>query len=152
MSQRRYKFTFDRTQKLLLPERAEDHAGENHQVRALDARQCSSFTSTGIRWGIRGSRKLEAETRRNLKVIRLMKGMQPSYKSISNFRKDHVAQLREINRDFVLLCRELCLFGREVAVDGPFLKADSAKASLVAASGTPGAERIADGGKMIPAD
>ena len=79
MNQRRYKPTFDRTQRLLLPERVEDYVGENHQVRALDAYvdtldlgslgsstqrpapwrdsrriipgQCSSFTSRGTGGG-----------------------------------------------------------------------------------------------------
>ena len=42
-----------------------------------------------------------------------MKAMRPFYRSIADFGKDHVRQLREINRDFVLLCRELSLFGGE---------------------------------------
>ena len=75
----------------------------------------------GYQHGIRSSRKLETETRRNLEVIWLVKGLWPSYKSIADFRKDHVRQLREVNRDFVLLCGELNLFGGdEVAVDGSF--------------------------------
>ena len=159
MNQRRYKPTFDRTQTLLLPERVEDYVGENHQVRALDAYVDTldlgslgfKHTETGTvagqppynpwamlklylygyQHGIRSSRKLEAETRRNLEVIWLVKGMRPSYKSIADFRKDHVAQLREVNRDFVLLCRELSLFGgEEVAVDGSFFSADASKASI----------------------
>ena len=81
--------------------------------------------------GIRSSRKLEAETRRNLEVIWLVKGLRPSYKSIADFRKDHVRQLREVNRDFVLLCGELDLFGAEdVAVDGSFFKADASRSSI----------------------
>lgn len=159
MNQRRYKPTLDRTQTLLLPERVEDYVGENHQVRALDAYVDTldlgalgfKHTETGTvagqppynpwsmlklylygyQHGIRSSRKLEAETRRNLEVIWLVKGMRPSYKSIADFRKDHVGQLREVNRDFVLLCRELSLFGGdEVAVDGSFFKADASKASI----------------------
>ena len=59
-----------------------------------------------------------------------MKGLRPSYKSIADFRKGHVAQLREVNRDFVLLCRELSLFGGDVAVDGSFFSADADKASI----------------------
>ena len=44
----------------------------------------------GYQHGIHSSRKLEAETRRNLEVIWLVKGLRPSYKSIADFRKDHV--------------------------------------------------------------
>ncbi len=159
MNQRRYKPTLDRAQSLLLPERVEDYVGENHQVRALDAyvdtldlaslgfKHTESGTVAGqppynpwamlklylygYQHGIRSSRKLEAETRRNLEVIWLVKGMRPSYKSIADFRKDHVAQLREVNRDFVLLCRELSLFGGdEVAVDGSFFSADASRGSI----------------------
>lgn len=159
MNQRRYKPTLERTQRLLLPERVEDYVGKNHQVRALDAYVDTldlaslgfKHTETGTvagqppynpwamlklylygyQHGIRSSRKLEAETRRNLEVIWLVKGMQPSYKSIADFRKDHVVQLREVSRDFVLLCRELSLFGGdEVAVDGSFFKADASKGSI----------------------
>lgn len=158
MNQRRYKPTLDRAQRLLLPERVEDYVGENHQVRALDAYVDTldlgslgfKHTQTGTvagqppynpwamlklylygYWrGIRSSRKLEAETRRNLEVIWLVKGLRPSYKSIADFRKDHAAQLREVNRDFVLLCRELSLFGGEVAVDGSFFSADASEASI----------------------
>ncbi len=79
----------------------------------------------GYQHGIRSSRKLEAETRRNLEVIWLVKGLRPSYKSIANFRKDHARQLREVNRDFVLLCRELNLFvGDDVAVEGVLRRAE----------------------------
>ena len=85
----------------------------------------------GYQHGIRSSRKLEAETQRNLEVIWLVKGLRPSYKSIADFHKDHVRQLREVNRNFVLLCRELDLFGGEdVAVNGSFFKADASKGSI----------------------
>ena len=64
-------------------------------------------------------------------MIWLVKGVRPSYKSIADFRKDHVAQLREVNRDFVLLCRELSLFGEdEVAVDASFFSADASRGSI----------------------
>ena len=159
MNQRRYKPTLDREQRLLLPERVEDYVGENHQIRALNAYvdtldlAALGFKHTetgtvagqppynpwallklylyGYQHGIRSSRKLEAETRRNLEVIWLVKGLRPSYKSIADFRKDHVRQLREVNRDFVLLCRELSLLGGEdVAVDGCFFKGDASRASI----------------------
>ena len=158
MNQRRYKPTLDRAQRLLLPDRVEDYM-ENHQIRALDAyvdtldlavlgfKHAETGTTAGqppynpwamlklylygYRHGIRSSRKLEAKTRRDLEVIWLVKGLRPSYKSIADFRKDHVRQLREVNRDFVLLCRELSLFGGEVAAaDSSFFKADASKTSI----------------------
>jgi transposase len=78
----------------------------------------------GYLQGIRSSRKLEGEICRNLEVIWLVEGLQPTYKTIADFRKQNSAALKATNRDFLLLCKELSLFGgEEVAVDGSFFKA-----------------------------
>lgn len=75
---------------------------------------------------VRSSRRLEQECYRNLKVIWLVEGLKPNNKTIANFRKDNAAALRAANRDFVLLCRELDLYGRElVAIDGTFMRGDA---------------------------
>jgi hypothetical protein len=74
---------------------------------------------------------LESETRRNLEVIWLLEGINPSYKTIADFRKTNSAALKASNRDFLLLCKELSLLGGEtVAVDGSFFKADANKAGI----------------------
>ncbi len=63
--------------------------------------------------------------------MRLVKGMRPSCRSIADFRRNHAVQLRKVNRDFVLLCRELSLFGGdEAAVDGSFFSAAASRASI----------------------
>ncbi len=155
----RYKPALDRGQILLLPDRVEDYVGENHRVRALDAyvdtldpasmgfKHTEAGTTAGqspynpwamlklylygYQHGIRSSRKLEAETRRNLEVMWPVKGMRLSCRSIADFRRNDAAQLRNVNRDFVLLCSELSLFGGdEAAVDGSFLSADASTASI----------------------
>jgi transposase len=47
---------------------------------------------------VRSSRRLEAETRRNLEIMWLLRGLTPDFKTIADFRKD--------NRDaFVLSIR-----------------------------------------------
>ena len=85
----------------------------------------------GYIYGIRSSRKLEHESLRNLEVIWLIKGLQPSYKTVADFRKNNIDALKAVNRDFILLCRELSLFGgKEVAVDGSFFSGDASKASI----------------------
>jgi hypothetical protein len=62
---------------------------------------------------------VERETCRNLEVMWLAEGLRPTYKTIADFRKDNGAALKPANRDFLLLCKELALFGGEdVAVDG----------------------------------
>lgn len=153
---RRYQQTLNRQQDMLLPPRVEDYVSQNNTVRAIDAYvntldlQQLEFKNTqsvisagqpaydpaallklylyGYFQGIRSSRKLERETCRNLEVIWLVEGLQPTYKTIANFRKENSAALKATNRDFLLLCKELSLFGgEEVAVDGSFFKADANK-------------------------
>jgi transposase len=73
---------------------------------------------------VRSSRRLEAETRRNLEVIWLLRHLRPDFKTIADFRRDNRAAFRSVFREFVLLCRQLDLFGRELlAVDGTRIKA-----------------------------
>ena len=73
---------------------------------------------------VRSSRRLEAETHRNVEVIWLLRHLRPDYKTIANFRRDNRTAFRPIFRQFVLLCRRLDLFGRELlAVDGTRIKA-----------------------------
>ena len=81
---------------------------------------------------VHSSRKLERETRRNVEVMWLIGELQPSYKTIADFRKDNPEGLKSVNRDFTLLCKELDLFGgKKVAVDGSYFKANASKASIV---------------------
>ena len=73
---------------------------------------------------VRSSRRLEAETARNLEVMWLLRGLRPDFKTIADFRKDNRHAFKPVFRQFVLLCRKLDLFGRElIAVDGTRLKA-----------------------------
>lgn len=61
---------------------------------------------------------------RNLEVIWLLHGLRPDFKAIADFRKDNRHAFKPVFRQFVLLCRKLDLFGRELlAVDGTRLKA-----------------------------
>lgn len=159
MSRRQYKTGVNRDQAQLLPARVEDYVSQTNVVRAIDAYVATlelselSFSKTdtgssrgqpaydpgmllklylyGYQQGIRSSRKLEQETHRNLEVIWLLNSLQPSYKTIANFRCENATGLRQVNRDFVLLCKELSLLGGEaVAVDGSFFKADASKNSI----------------------
>jgi hypothetical protein len=67
---------------------------------------------------------LEAEARRNIEVIWLLRRLTPDFKTIADFRGDNRSAFRQVFREFVALCRELDLFGRElIAVDGTRIKA-----------------------------
>ena len=72
----------------------------------------------------RSSRRLEAETHRNIEVIWLLRHLKPDFKTIADFRRINHKAFRSVFRQFVLLCRELDLFGKELlAVDGTRIKA-----------------------------
>jgi transposase len=141
----------DRSQTLLLPESLDEYVGPENPVRFIDAfvdgldltaagfiRVASKMTGRpgyapkdllklyiyGYLNRVRSSRRLEAETHRNIEVIWLLRHLKPDFKTIADFRRDNRNAFRPIFRQFVLLCRQLDLFGRELlAVDGTRIKA-----------------------------
>src|SRR5438477_7129561 len=141
----------DRSQLLLLPEAVDDYVGANNPVRFIAAfvdgidlkaagfeRVESKATGRpayapadllklyiyGYLNRVRSSRRLEAETHRNIEVIWLLRHLKPDFKTIADFRRDNRNAFRQVFREFVLLCRQLDLFGRELlAVDGTRIKA-----------------------------
>jgi transposase len=137
----------DRNQTLLLPNSVDDYIGPDNPVRfveQLDLQEagfCRVEPEETGRPGyhpadllrlyiygylnrVRSSRRLEAETRRNLEVMWLLRGLTPDFKTIADFRKDNRDAFKPVFRQFVLLCRKLELFGGELlAVDGTRLKA-----------------------------
>ena len=154
MVQRRYQQVRPRDQAMLLPPCLDDYVSKNNPVCALDAFvdtldvQELGFEHAkanngigqpafnpalllklylyGTQEGVRSSRRLEGETRRNVEVMWLCQGARPSTKTIADFRKNNATALQAANRDFVLLCREYSLLGgSRVAVDGTHLKADA---------------------------
>jgi len=80
---------------------------------------------------IRSSRALEREAGRNLELIWLMKRLVPGYRTIAKFRRDNWQALKAVNREFVLLMRQLGLVaGEVVAIDGAFFDGNASKASI----------------------
>jgi Transposase domain (DUF772) len=67
---------------------------------------------------VRSSRRLEAETHRNIEVIWLLRHLKPDFKTIADFRRDNRNAFRPVFRQFVLLCRQMDLFGRELLDNG----------------------------------
>jgi transposase len=141
----------DRCQTLLLPESLDDYVGAENPVRFIEgfvgsldlaaagfARVQAKQTGRpgyapadllklyiyGYLNRVRSSRRLEAETHRNIEVIWLLRHLKPDFKTIADFRSDNRNAFRPIFRQFVLLCRQLDLYGRELlAVDGTRIKA-----------------------------
>ena len=142
---------FERSQLLLLPEAVDDYVDADNPVRFIDAfvdefdlaaagfsRVAPKATGRpgyapgdllklyiyGYLNRVRSSRRLEMECHRNLEVIWLLGTLKPDFKTIADFRSDNRAAFRSVFRQFVLLCRRLDLFGRELlAVDGTRIKA-----------------------------
>ena len=86
---------------------------------------------------VRSSRRLEAETKRNVEVMWLMEKLTPDDKTISNFRKDNAAALKKVFREFSLWCSRQGLYGRElVAVDGSKIRADNSRHNIHTQKGT----------------
>src|SRR6201995_226959 len=140
----------DRSQLLLLPEAVDDYVGSDNPVRFIDAFVDGLDLAAAFRrvqpkvtgrpgympadllklyiYGylnrVRSSRRLEAETHRNIEVIWLLRHLKPDHKTIADFRRDNREAFRPVFRQFVLLCRQLDLYGRELlAVDGTRIKA-----------------------------
>ncbi len=62
----------------------------------------------------------------------LTAGLKPTYKTISDFRKNNPKALKAVFKDFVLLLKGLALIGDElVALDGAFLRANASKNTLM---------------------
>lgn len=80
---------------------------------------------------IRSSRRLEAETHRNVEVMWLIEKLTPDDKTICNFRKDNAKALKNAFREFSLMCSRMGLYGKElVAVDGSKFRANSSRHSI----------------------
>jgi transposase len=141
----------ERDQLLLLPEAVDDYVGSDNPVRFIDAFvegldltaagflrvEAKAMGRPGYAPGdllklyiygylnrVRSSRRLETECHRNIEVLWLLRTLKPDFKTIADFRRDNRAAFRAVFRQFVLLCRRLNLYGRELlAVDGTRIKA-----------------------------
>src|SRR5260221_13206424 len=73
---------------------------------------------------VRASRRLEAETRRNVQVMWLINRLTPAFKTIADFRKDDAEAIVGVCRAFIEFCREQWLFGAQcLALDGTSITA-----------------------------
>lgn len=73
---------------------------------------------------IPSSRRLEREAQRNVELMWLTGRLTPDHKTIANFRKDNGPAIRNVCRQFVVLCQQLGFFtDAVVAIDGSKFKA-----------------------------
>jgi len=81
---------------------------------------------------VRASRRLEAETRRNVQVMWLLNRLTPAFKTIADFRKDHAEAIVGVCRAFIRFCREQSLFGAELlAIDGTKIAAVASRKQVM---------------------
>lgn len=77
---------------------------------------------------IRSSRQLEKESKRNLEVMWLMRGLSPDHNTIANFRKDNPKAIKKVFRATVQLANHFELIGGTlVAGDSTKLRAQNSK-------------------------
>lgn len=140
----------DREQVALFPGTLEEYVGLENVVRFIDAfvegleveamgferaqpaatgrpgydpRDLLKLYIYGYLQGIRSSRKLEREAQRNVEVLWLLRELQPDFKTIADFRRDHPQAFKKVFRQFHRICEGLELFGKElVALDGSKFK------------------------------
>jgi len=141
----------DRSQGTLLPERVEEYVSEENPVRVIDAFvgeldlaklgfEGTEPKSTGrpgyhpatmlkiYLYGylnrIQSSRRLEQEARRNLELMWLVGRLAPDFKTLADFRAENAAAIKNVCREFIVLCRNWGLFTEAtVAIDGSKFKA-----------------------------
>jgi transposase len=146
----------NRKQVLLLPDTIESYVDANSTVRVLEAyvqglnvrnlgfmhaelnatgrppynpKDLLKLYVYGYMNRIRSSRRLEAESKRNLEVQWLLGKLTPDHKTIARFRHENAEALKEVFRDFVKLCSRKGLYGKELlALDGSKFKANNSKA------------------------
>src|SRR3954467_10818978 len=129
----------DRSQTLLFPESVDDYVDPDNPVRFIDAfvdgldLTAAGFVGVepkatgrpgyapadllklyiyGYLNRVRSSRRLEAETCPNIEGIWPARPLKPDFKTIADFRRLNHKAFRPVFRQFVLLCRELNLFGK----------------------------------------
>ena len=145
----------DRNQITLFPEAVDDYITPDNPVRVIEAfvdsldmkelgfkrttpndvgrpaydpRDLLKLYLYGYLNRIRSSRKLETEAGRNVELMWLLKKLKPDFKTIADFRKDNKKAIKNVFKQFNLLCKEWELFGCEViAVDGSKFRACNSK-------------------------
>jgi transposase len=142
----RYIQGTDRQQTTLLPEMVDDYITENNPVRFVDVFVDGlDFQKLGFKYSqtketgrmpynpgdllklyiygylnkLRSSRRLEKATYQNIELIWLLHKLHPDFKTIADFRKDNLHPIKQVCREFTLLCKKMDLFGCElIAIDG----------------------------------
>lgn len=141
----------DRTQGTLLPETIDEYVSEENPVRVIEAFvDALDLGSLGFErvepkatgrpgyhpatmlkiylYGylnrVQSTRRLEQEAGRNLELMWLVGRLAPDFKTLADFRAANTAAIKNVCREFIVLCRRWNLFTEAtVAIDGSKFKA-----------------------------
>ena len=145
----------NRYERLLLPPSIDEFISDNHPARMIDevvenfdTREIENKYSWlgrkafhpkvmikllfyGYTTGVRSSRKLAKRCEEDLAFMFLCCKETPDFRTINDFRKDHLEELKEYFKDIVLLGRQLGLgLSKAIFIDGTKIRANaSAKKS-----------------------
>ena len=144
----------DRNQIILFPEKLDDLIAYDSEVRIIDKfvdtldlkamgfkrvvpnnKGTNSFNPKdllklylyGYRNKVRSSRKLESLCKINIEVRWLLRGLEPDFRTISDFRKENISSLKEVFKETVVISKELKLLGNTFSEDGFKLEAVNSK-------------------------
>jgi len=148
----------DRHQINILPNMLDDYVDENNICRIIDAFvETLDFAALGFKHAalpetgrppyapaalmklylygflnrVRSSRRLQAETQRNVEVMWLLNKQMPDDRTICSFRKDNAKAIVKVFRAFNKFCLKWDLFSREtVAIDGTKVRACNNRRNL----------------------
>jgi len=153
----KYIMGADRHQMILFPEKLDDLVSEDNPARVIDAFVDNlDLLALGFKYAnldaaeaghpcyppwvmlklymygyfnkVRSSRRLQWLCETNTDVMWLTGQMTPDFRTISDFRKDHVDQIKQVFKLFTKVCSELGLYSKEIGVqDGSKFRAVNSK-------------------------
>lgn len=102
----------------------EDKKGQ----RPYDTRDLLKIHLYGYVNGIRSSRKLEKECKRNIEMMWLVNSLQPDHSTIAGFLKNNTKAIKQLFKQFVLFLKNLIIIdGELIAIDGTKIRANNSK-------------------------
>ena len=103
--------------------------GKSNEGRpAFDIKSMIKLYIYGYINGVRSSRRLSKECKRNLELWWLLGELKPKFVTISNFRKENKDAFRALFRAFNMICQDAGLISKSVvAIDGSKFRAVNSK-------------------------
>lgn len=96
--------------------------------RPYNTRDLIKLHLYGYMNGIRSSRKLERECKRNIEMMWLLNSLQPDHSTIAEFLKSNTDAIKQLFKQFVLFLKNIVIVdGALVAIDGTKIRASNSR-------------------------